>query len=402
MRFALDTSLKNIRRKPLRSALMAVLVMFLAFTLFTGAFTIISLRRGLDSYRARLGADIIVVPNSSKGHGTVDDVLLQGITGNYYMSGKDIGKIEEAEGIEAVSRQFFLTSAKASCCSTRVQIIGFDPETDFSVLPWISEEYNGEIQDGDLVVGSKISVPQDRMIRFYGEDYHVACQLSETGTGLDSAVYTNMDTMHRMADDAADLFGSQTFKGVDVDNGASALMIKVREGYEITDVSDDINIHVTKVQATPAMSMIAGIAEGLGSVSKIIGGLVAAIWVLAVVILVTAFALLSNERKKEFAILRVMGASRKMLGEIMSIEAAVISAAGALIGLVIAAISIFPIAGAVGNALDLPMLTPGAGTDVLTAVCTLAVSVLAGCLASYLSARKITGSETGLLLREDA
>ena len=402
MRFALDTSIKNIRRKPLRSALMAVLVMFLAFTLFTGAFTIISLRRGLDSYRSRLGADIIVVPNSSKGHGTVDDVLLQGITGNYYMSGKDVEKIEATEGIEAVSRQFFLTSAKASCCSTRVQIIGFDPETDFSVLPWINEEYSGEIKNGELVVGSKINVTEDRMIKFYGRKYHVACQLKETGTGLDNTVYTDMDTMRGMADDAADLFGSAAFKGVDVDNGASAVLIKVKDGYEITGVTDDINIHVTKVQATPSKSMIAGIAKGLGNVSAIIGGLVVAIWVLAIVVLITAFALLSNERKKEFAILRIMGASRKMLSQIMSIEAAVISAAGAAAGLLIALITVFPISGAVKGSLDLPLLVPGIGADIGLAAGTLIVAVFAGFLASYISAKKITASETGLLLREDA
>ena len=402
MKFASDIAVKNIRRKPFRSCAMAVLVMLLAFTLFAGAFTIMSLQRGLASYQDRLGADIIVVPNSSKGHGTVDDILLQGITGNYYMNGREYDKISATEGVGAVTRQFFLTSAKASCCSTRVQIIGFDPETDFSVLPWIGEEYTGEIGDGDLVVGSKINVPADRRIRFYGTEYNVAAQLRETGTGLDSAVYTNMDTMRRMADDAADLFGSSMFKGVDVENGASAVLIEVADGYEITDVADDINIHVTKVQATPAKSMVANVADGLGGVSRVIGVLIAVVWILAVIILVAAFAMLSNERKKEFAVLRIMGASQKMLSRIMSIESAYIGAIGAAVGLVLAVLVVFPAAASLKSSLELPLLIPGIPVIVVLALCSLAVAVLTGVITSYISARRITSGETGLLLREDA
>ena len=120
MGFAWRISLKNIRRKTFRSVTTGVLTLFLSLTVFIGSFAIISLQRGLDGYKARLGADIAVVPSSAKGHGSLDDIFLQGITGNYYMSSKEIEKVCGIEGVESVSRQFFLTSAKASCCSTRV------------------------------------------------------------------------------------------------------------------------------------------------------------------------------------------------------------------------------------------------------------------------------------------
>ena len=402
MGFARQISISNIKRKPGRTAAMAVLVMLLSFALFAGAYSIISLQRGLGSYQARLGADVIVTPNSSKGHGTIDDVLLQGITGNYYMSGKDCDKIAATEGIEQISKQFFLTSAKASCCSTRVQIIGFDPETDFTVMPWISEEYDGTIADGDLVVGSKINVTNDRTIKFYGQDYHVAAQLRETGTGLDSTVYTNMATMHQMASDAQDLFGKSMFDGVDTENGASAIMIKVADGYEISDVTDDINIHITKVQATSSAGMVSSIAEGLSSVSRIIGGLVIGIWVLAVVILIAAFAMLMNERKKEFAVLRVMGASQSMLSRIMSTEAVIISLIGGVLGVALAILVIIPLSGSIKDALELPFLAPGAGALALLACGAIAVSVLSALVTTLITSRRITNSETGLLLREDA
>lgn len=402
MSFATETARKNVKRKPLRSGLLAAIVMLLTFSLFAGAFTIISLQQGLQSYRTRLGADVIVVPVSATSQGSVDDIFLQGITSNNYMSDKDCQKVLSVDGIEAATKQFYLTSAKASCCSTRVQIIGFDPETDFSIQPWIGESFSGTIGDDDIVVGSNISVPADRKITFYNHEYNVAAQLEQTGTGLDSAVYTNMKTIRQMAENAQTLLKTSPFRGVDLGTAASAILIKVADGYEIGDVADDINIHITKVKATSARSMISGIVSGLDGVSRIIGILIAAVWVLAVVILIAVFAMLSNERKKEFAVLRTMGASRKMLFRIMSAEAVEISLIGSALGLLISLLLVLPFSGMIKSALGLPFLTPSAPLLAGLALAALAVSVLTGLLASVISAHRITKSETGLLMREDA
>ena len=241
MSFASGISIKNIKRKPFRATLLFALVLLIAFSLFSGAFVIISLRNGLECYQSRLGADIVVTPSSARGHGSVDDILLSGITGNYYMSGKDFEKVASTEGIASITRQFFLTSAKASCCSARVQIIGFDPKTDFSIQPWISESYTNEIEDGDVVVGSEINGYDSGLITFYGQEYRIAARLEKTGTGLDNAIYTNMTTVRQMAKNAANLLETSPFQDVDIETATSAVLIKVAEGYSIEDVADDIN-----------------------------------------------------------------------------------------------------------------------------------------------------------------
>ena len=401
MKFELSAAKKNIARKPFRSAAMAFIVMLLSLTLFAGAYTVMSLQNGLKSYQSRLGADIVVIPNSAKGHGSVDDILLQGITGNYYMAKKEIDKIKATEGIGEITAQFFLTSAKSSCCSVRVQIIGFDPETDFSIRPWIGENFSKQIEDGDVIVGALLNIPDNRTITFYGQEYHVAAQLAETGTGLDSAVYVNMNTMKQMAQNAARLLETSPFSGVDINTAASAVLIRVADGYEINDVKDDINIHITKVQAESAKSMVSAIADGLKGISGIIGILVIAVWILAVVILIVVFILVSNERRKEFAVLRIMGASRKMLFKIMGTEAVLISIAGAAAGLIAAVLLMIAFSGMLQNMLSLPFLSPGALVCVILAAAAFAVAVCAGILTALISARRITKTETGLLLKEN-
>ena len=401
MKFAARISVKNIKRKPFRTMGLALLVAVLSFSLFIGGFVILSLQRGLESYRTRLGADIVVVPSSATSHGMVDDILLQGITGNYYMSAKDCGKVYATEGIKTVSKQFFLTSAKASCCSTKVQIIGFDPETDFSILPWIGENYTGTMEDGDVVVGANLNISDDRLIRFYGQQYRVVARLEETGTGLDSTVYTNMNTIREMAKNAARLLETSPFRGVNIDTAASAMMIKVADGYDINGVMDDINIHITKVRAISAKSMISGIVDGLGRISEIIGGLVAVIWSLAIVILLIVFAMVLQERKKEFGVLRIIGASRGMLTRIMCAEALMVSLSGALIGLLLSAIVVYPLMDSIRNALELPFLKPDPLLLVLLFLGSFCISVLTGGLVSAVVARRITRNETALIIRED-
>ena len=77
-----NVSLKNIQRNPFRSFLMVLLITFISFTLFAGIIVVRSLQTGLDNYKDRLGADVIVAPYEATTKGSFDDILLLGITGN--------------------------------------------------------------------------------------------------------------------------------------------------------------------------------------------------------------------------------------------------------------------------------------------------------------------------------
>lgn len=71
MKFSRYLSIKNLKRKPARTAALVILTAFLAFAIFGGSVIVASLQNGLSSYRSRLGADIIVVPNEARSKGTL-------------------------------------------------------------------------------------------------------------------------------------------------------------------------------------------------------------------------------------------------------------------------------------------------------------------------------------------
>lgn len=402
MRFSFGIALKNIKRRPVRSVFMCLIVFFLSFTAFSGGYLIISLQNGLEGYQARLGADIAVVPSAAQGHGTLDNVLLQGITGNYYIPGNSLKKLDNIEGIEKKTCQFYLTSAKASCCSSRVQIIGFDPETDFTVMPWISSSMKGNMSDGDILIGADIAYPADGSLRFYGESYHVAGQLEKTGTGLDNAVFTNRNTIKKMAETAADTLEREALGGIDPETAASCVLIKVKDGYDAEAVADDINIHIQKVRAASSANMIGSVADGLGNVSVFIAAVTVGVWIISVIIIAAVFILMMNERKKEFAVLRIAGASQKMIVLSIASEAALICCFGSLMGIIISFILISPLSESIRLYFSLPFLQPDAGVLLFLAFGAVTVPLIIGVVTSMLSSLRITKNETGLLLREDA
>ena len=401
MKFERQLARRNLSRRPVRTAALILLAAFLSFSVFVGSMIVLSLQNGLESYESRLGADIVVVPYEARSHGTLESILLQGIPGYFYMDETYLDQVRAISSVESASPQFYLASASAGCCSVAVQIIGFDPDTDFSIQPWIRESYSRDLGDGDVIVGSGITVPKNRTLRFYNQDCRVVASLDQTGTGLDTAVYANMNTIQAlMAGSQAE--GFDYFGGADPQRTISSIMVKVKDGCSIESVANDINIHVRHVEATQAKTMVSSIAGGLTNVSRIIGGLTAMIWALAIVILILAFVMISHERTREFAILRVMGASQRMLSGLLRWEAAFISLVGAVLGVAVGALVVFPFSSLIRGKLDLPYLMPGSGVVLGLLVGSVVLAVAAGSLTSAISAYRISRIDTGLILREGA
>ena len=242
-------------------------------------------RNGLSSYENRLGADIVVVPYEATTKKEFESILVQGIPGTFYMDGQYYEKIASIEGVQTAAPQFYLASTSSGCCSVAVQLIGFDPELDFTVQPWVRDSYGQALGDGDIIIGSDLTLPTDGMLQFYNTPCRVVGQLDKTGTGLDTAVYANMTTIRTMMQNAEAL-GFHYFDNADPASAVSSVLIRVADGYDAAAVTADINVHVRHVEAAQTTNMLTGIASGLSSVSRVIGILTGMIWVLALVILV--------------------------------------------------------------------------------------------------------------------
>jgi len=394
-------SFRNIIKKPVRSAALIIIAAFLAFSAFGGSVMVMSLSGGLNSLSARLGADIVVVPYSATSKVSYDSIIIQGEPGQFYMDSKYYDEIkEEISGIEKITAQFYLASAKASCCSSRLQIIGFDPETDFSVQPWIEKSYSDKLGLYDTVVGSDVTPNTDMTIEIYGKTLKVQSVLEKTGTELDHAIYVNTETMKELIKAHNEKNPNQE-REVNPDNVVSSVLIKVSGGYDIDSVVGDINLHVRQVKAIRTQNMISDVADSLSGVSGMISALMIAVWALSVIIMAIAFTMIMNERKKEFAVLRVLGASRARLAGFVFKENAILTLTGGVAGVLLTVIIILLFSPLIEQSIGLPFLLPNAVTLCVAGLITVIVTVAAGALTAAISAYKISKIDTGLILRGD-
>ena len=391
--------LKNLIHRPGRTAALMLLTAFLALSVFGGSVVVGSLRSGLDSLEARLGADIIVMPAEAESKVSFKNLLLQGTAGAFYMDAPALERVKEVEGVAQAAPQTFLASLKADCCAVKVQIIGIDPEADFTVKPWIEQSYSRALDDMEVVVGCRVNADVGEDLRVYGLNTHVTARLAETGTGFDTAVYCNMDTMRTLLK-AAEEKGVTHRITADGEDMISAIYVRVAEGYDVGKVCNALNGHVRRATAVRAKSMLTGVSEGLAGVSHTVALLIAAVWLLAVVILLIAYAMMINERRREFAVLRLLGASRKALAALMLKEAALCSLLGGALGVALAAAGVFPFTTLIETKLGLPYLTPNPAAVLTLAAATVLATLFIGALASAWAAFRLSRSDPGTTLRE--
>ena len=391
--------LKNLIRKPARTAALIILTALLAVAVFGGSVFVLSLKNGLASLESRLGADIIVVPSSAQSKVSFKNMLLQGTTGAFYMDGDNLERTKEVDGVEAAAPQIFLSSLKADCCSVKIQVIGFDPETDFTVKPWIEKSTSRSPGLMDVVVGTDVEADVGETLRIYDENCHVTGRLAATGTGLDTAVYCSLETMKCLLE-AAEKKGISHKIESDDEDVVSAIYVKVREGADIGKVNSAIQGHTRNASAVKTKSMITDVSSSLAGVSSAVSILIGAVWGLSLVILIAAFVMIAHERKKEFALLRVLGTSRRMLGRIVLKESAMCSFAGGILGVLLTSAILFPFTTLIEMKLGLPYLRPSAGTIIALAAASVALTAAAGSVSSLYASHRLSGVDPGTVYRE--
>lgn len=388
---------RNLLGKAGRTTALVLVVAIMAFALFGGSILSTSLENGLVSLEARLGADIAVVPPGSEA--AYESVILAGAPMGFYFDQSVEQAVAAVPGVAEVTRQFYLaTLADAECCSIQIQIVGIDYSTDFVVMPWIAHLLQRQIGAGEVIVGSDVNISRDNTVLFFDTEFTAAARLERTATGMDNTVYMNMDTAQALAHTAQS--AGLALMGVDVDNAVSAVLLNLHPGYTPEEVAQQIQRDVPDVGTVVSAGIYASLAANLGFFTGMIHTITIVFGVLAVLILAVLFSLIASGRKKEFAVLRILGATRKKLGSIVLTEALGISLCGAVLGSAFAGLVVFPFGRHIGSQMGMPLLLPNLQDTMWLLAFSLVVSIAVGPLAAAYSAFKISRAETYATMRE--
>ena len=394
---------QNVCRKPVRTGILVVIVALFSFTLYCGTIIGQGVSDGTRMMAARLGADVLFVPYGYDS--TIQHSLLRGEPSSFYMDSRFAGELLGDPGVEAVTTQLFIATLKAACCTLPVQLIGIDPQTDFVVRPWMISLLDRPLNENEVVVGNKIVGTVGDTIQLFGKELTIAARLDPTGMGFDTSVFLDIDRARRLLllfDLGPHL---RLPEGLDRNAFVSSTLVKAAPG---TDIRQLVNA-ISEKYAVPynldfvmVAGMISDIAAKLHAFSGFFHAFSGVLWLLAVIVLALVFSAIIQERKKEFGILRIVGASRAALVRIVMKEALLVSSAGAVLGVGSAALILFLFSTYIKTALELPSLSPGWLPLLLTGGGVLVLGVLTGPLACLPAIRKLGRIDAYIAMREDA
>ena len=389
---------KNIIKRPGRSAAMLLIAFMLAFTLFAGTAVMASLNKGLSSFDKRMGADIMAVPYAVRSKVDIDTLTTQGIAGYYYVSGEIFNKIAAIEGVGEATWQYFVTELQTELSKDPLYVIAFDPRTDFSVLPWSDGTGSSNIGNMEAVIGNDVRAAAGDTLELFGTELTAAVKLQKTGTSYDKSVFVDMETAETLIEASGDA-QLQEYAALNGRNSVSCILVNAEKGYEVEDVLNYINIHFKKIIAISAKTMNTGISGSLNTASMTAKVVIAAIWIVALLVMAAIHVMAAGERRKEYAVLRIVGASGEMLSGITVLESLILSLAGSIAGIAAVFAFIGPFFGFIESNLGLSLIMPGAGLMAVTAAAAVLITTLSGMLFAGLAAFRICRTDTGLLLR---
>ena len=385
--------LLNIRAHPIRSLVIAILALAQAACVFGGFVLVDAMRSELSLAERRLGADLVVYPTTCLNQVEKKRLLMLGTPVNCHQPRSVLARMSANEDIAAVSYQLYVSETLAD--GTSRWIVGFEPETDFVLSPWIAEGEGTSLPRGSVLVGSAAADGNAETMSIYGMQRPIGAHLLATGSELDDAVFVPMDTLADIVADAS-AAGQDVDASLDPATDYSAALVRASDSDAIESVTNWINLYVRKVSAVRSSEALVDAGAGIRSHRLVAIGVLGAIWLVLLGALAVAQLSLMNERRQELAVWRSIGASRAIVSRIMLGESGLLHAAGALVGTGLAAL-VLPFVGerSVVEALHVPATSlPLAGLSIIVVTC---VGIVGTWLALARVSRAAAGNKSVLI-----
>ena len=364
----------NNARRRTQSALTVTITALtvLVFVMVMGIFQTVN--QGLALSRERLGADAILMPKYSNAKG--DDLLFTAMPENIYMPIEVVEQAKQLKGVAAMSPQFYCQTLALGCCDPgeEARIIGYDPETDFILKPYLDEEHKNGINQEQVIVGNAYEdedlIGMNYMI--LGRIFKVVAALQPTGTGMDSTFFMDWRTAQDMCLESEVL--RQDWTKRDPHDYISVIMIKFEEGVDPEAFVRQVEESGMEAKCLLTGETISSLQSQLEVTMQVMFALWAASLLIAVLSLVGRFNALAKERKKEIGLLRAIGLKKGQVFGLIIGETCTMALMGGVLGSGIALICMDPVIEILKNAFK---LSPSVWTTSLALLCGAAGVVLA-------------------------
>lgn len=331
----LNTAVKNVVRRKNKSLLTVIITMIVVSIFVTFLSVIYTSYEGLKLSSERMGADILIYPDTAQADGT--DIVFTGISEMVYMNEDEVMNAIPWELTRSVSAQFFLkTLPGAGCCDTNktVRIVGVDSQNDFLLKSWTQKSDITALADDQIIIGSEISYETGDVMAVLNHQFTVADKLYQTGTGMDESIFVPINVLRKMA---ATNFPRSSFHDQDCNDVVSSIFVKLNENVTTDEFLSAFDTDGLGVTAETISSMRQSIAEKNRIIHFFLLTFGSVVIILAVLSLYIQFHSWIASRKHEVGYLKSIGFStneilRQFLTEIW-MQCLVGSIPGVVVGL---------------------------------------------------------------------
>ncbi len=349
----LHLALRGLMGRPFRNLLVGLFVLVLTGFLLGTTVVLRGMEKGLRAGMGRLGADIVVIPYDVTEEAQ-REVLAGRLAGGDSMPASTLGKIREMGAVERATPQLHLLTIKGLPYSTpgELFLVAFDPETDFTVLPWLKSRPAKPIGIGDAVGGALIhGIEPSRHLSINGHELVLAGHLEPTGIWLDRALFVTFET-------AQDMIAKGAISGELSTDMLTSIVVDLKPGYDAARTAIEMLLVAPGVWAVRAPTLMTTLASQRAGLIQSIFLALGIIWALAVVLTGFVFSIIVHERRREIGMLRAVGASRNFVFQLFLMEGAFPAVGGGLAGIILGAFLLYSLWSRLAAILKVELLLP--------------------------------------------
>jgi len=383
----------GLRNKPGRNLATLFCFAFIAANIFLGQFLIAGAAGGVDRGVTRMGADHLVVPAQYmvflRGQGPDNTMaIIIAEPSNYRIKANIMQKLRNVTGVSAISPQLYVSTLNMPELSPApVDIYGFDPETDFTIQPWLQKPLNNPLKPGEVIVGMGINGNIASRISVGDKTYTIAGRLDPTRSSIDQTIFLQLDDAYSLAATK----GMVATSAPQIAPGdVNAILIR-------DSPNEDRNVVTTRIKrvfsSSPEYKYISVIgrhftldpmAEDIQAIPGLLNIISAFVVIIALPLIALIAAMVAHERQREIGLLKSMGAKRKIIFFLVIAESLVLATIGGIAGVGTSMFALFLMndQGILNSALQVSFRMPPLPDIGLMAGLALLVVIAIGSLAS--------------------
>lgn len=378
---------QNLLRRPTRT-----LMLVLAVAVGTGAvLASYTVARGIEASMqqrfARMGADLIVVPQETMVN--ITSALLTVQPTEESLAPEVLETIAKLDGVEQAAPQtIYRVPVMAGMPDHKVNLIAFDPERDFTVIPWMVQHLPRPLQKGELICGSRCDEAMGEEIQPCNVPAVIYGKLGRSGVGpFDESLFATYDTVAGIVPNHH--------------RNLSAVLVRLQFGA----TPEQVRFAISRI---PGVKVITGstiVTSTRQPIAALLGGMMA----FTVMMLMSSLILISllfsgiiSERQRELGLLRAIGTRRADTVQMLMVEGVLATGIGGVCGVLLGCGLMLMFQHSLVYKLEMlhvPFAWPPMDEIGVTAILCALLAAFVGLIGSLLPAWNVTGKEAYLLIQ---